>query len=70
MAPLYREVVHVLPGFGVDGVGELGLQAFNLAQNRSPLEVVLIFVGMLSAPQNDEALEEQLTALSGGSTLA
>jgi ubiquinone biosynthesis protein Coq4 len=58
--------VHVLTGFGVDGVGELGLQAFNLAQNRSPLAVMLIFGGMLSALQNDEPLEELLTALSRG----
>jgi ubiquinone biosynthesis protein COQ4 len=61
-----HDIVHVLTGFGVDGVGELGLQAFNLAQNRSPLAVMLIFGGMLSALQNDEPLEELLTALSRG----
>ena len=42
-----HDIVHVLTGFGVDGVGEIGLQAFNLAQNRSPLAVLLIFGGML-----------------------
>ena len=61
-----HDIVHVLTGFGVDGVGELGLQAFNLAQNRSPLAVMLIFGGMLSALQNDEPLEELLAALSRG----
>jgi ubiquinone biosynthesis protein COQ4 len=61
-----HDIVHVLTGFGVDRVGELGLQAFNLAQNRSPLAVMLIFGGMLSALQNDEPLEELLTALSRG----
>ena len=61
-----HDIVHVLTGFGVDGPGELGLQAFNLAQNRSPLAVMLIFGGMLSALQNDEPLEALLTALSRG----
>lgn len=61
-----HDIVHVLTGFGVDGAGELGLQAFNLAQNRSPLAVMLIFGGMLSALQNDEPLEELLTALAKG----
>lgn len=38
-----HDIVHVLIGFGTDPTGELGLQAFNLAQNRSPLAVMLIF---------------------------
>ena len=59
-------IVHVLTGFGVDGAGELGLQAFNLAQNRSPLAVLLIFGGMLAALQNDEPLEPLLSALARG----
>lgn len=61
-----HDIVHVLTGFGVDGAGELGLQAFNLAQNRSPLAVLLIFGGMLSALQNDEPLEPLLSALARG----
>jgi ubiquinone biosynthesis protein Coq4 len=61
-----HDIVHVLTGFGVDGPGELGLQAFNLAQNRSPLAVMLIFGGMLGALQNDEPLEPLLTALARG----
>jgi ubiquinone biosynthesis protein COQ4 len=61
-----HDIVHVLTGFGVDGPGELGLQAFNLAQNRSPLAVMLIFGGMLSALQNDEPLEPLLSALARG----
>lgn len=61
-----HDIVHVLTGFGVDGPGELGLQAFSLAQNRSPLAVMLIFGGMLSALQTNEPLEELLTALARG----
>ena len=33
-----HDIVHVLTGFGIDGASELGLQGFNLAQNRSPLQ--------------------------------
>lgn len=36
-----HDIVHVLTGFGTDPVGEIGLQAFNLAQNRSPMAALL-----------------------------
>jgi len=58
--------VHVLTGFGIDGTSELGLQGFNLAQNRSPLAVMLIFGGMLSALQSGESLDPLLKALARG----
>lgn len=61
-----HDILHVLTGFSTDGPGELGLQAFNLAQNRSPLAVMLIFGGMLSTLQNDKPLEPLLHALSRG----
>jgi ubiquinone biosynthesis protein COQ4 len=61
-----HDIVHVLTGFGTDGDGELGLQAFNLAQNRSPLAVMLIFGGLLATLQNDEPLEPLLKALTRG----
>jgi len=61
-----HDIVHVLTGFGIDGASELGLQGFNLAQNRSPLSVMLIFGGMLSALQNDEPLAPMLRALAHG----
>lgn len=61
-----HDIVHVLTGFGIDGPGELGLQAFNLAQNRSPLAVMLIFGGMLNSLQNDDPLEPLLSALARG----
>jgi ubiquinone biosynthesis protein Coq4 len=64
-----HDIVHVLTGFGTDPIGELGLQAFNLAQNRSPLAVMLIFGAMLSSLQNDEPLEPLLTALARGFAL-
>ena len=61
-----HDITHVLTGFGIDGASELGLQGFNLAQNRSPLAVMLIFGGMLTALQNDEPLAPMLRALARG----
>ena len=61
-----HDIVHLLTGFGIDGVSELGLQGFNLAQNRSPLAVMLIFGGLLSALQEDEPLGPLLHALTHG----
>ena len=61
-----HDITHVLTGFGIDGASELGLQGFNLAQNRSPLAVMLIFGGMLSALQNNEDLAPMLRALAQG----
>ena len=61
-----HDIAHVLTGFGIDGVSELGLQGFNLAQNRSPLAVMLIFGGMLKALQKDEPLAPMLRALAKG----
>lgn len=37
-----HDIWHTVTGFGIDSAGELGLQAFQLAQNRSPLAVMLI----------------------------
>ena len=61
-----HDIVHVLTGFGIDGVSEIGLQGFNLAQNRSPLAVMLIFGSMLSALQEDDPLGPLLHALAHG----
>ena len=61
-----HDITHELTGFGIDGVSELGLQGFNLAQNRSPLAVMLIFGGMLTALRNDEPLAPMLRALARG----
>ena len=64
-----HDIVHVLTGFGVDGISELGLQAFNLAQFRSPLAVLLIFAGLLKVLQEDEPLDDLLRALARGFSL-
>ncbi|MEB3173651.1 MAG: Coq4 family protein [Cyanobacteriota bacterium] len=61
-----HDIIHILTGFGVDRDGELGVQAFNLAQNRSPLAVLLIFGGLLKSLQEDAPLDSLLRALSSG----
>jgi ubiquinone biosynthesis protein Coq4 len=61
-----HDIVHVLTGFGTDGIGELGLQAFNLAQVRSPLAAMLIFGGLLKTLEDDEPIAPLLKALSQG----
>jgi ubiquinone biosynthesis protein Coq4 len=37
-----HDIWHTVTGFGVDVLGEIGLQSFQLAQNRSPLAVMLM----------------------------
>lgn len=43
-----HDVWHVATGFATDVAGELGLQAFYLAQFRAPLAAMLLTVGMLN----------------------
>jgi ubiquinone biosynthesis protein COQ4 len=43
-----HDVWHVATGFPTDVAGELGLQAFYLAQFRAPLAAMLLTVGMLN----------------------
>jgi len=48
-----HDLWHVATGFDTDVAGELGVQAFYLAQFTSPLPVMLIGVGMLNALVRD-----------------
>ena len=61
-----HDIIHVLTGFGVDGAGELGVQAFGLAQNRHPIAVLLILGGLLKALQDGLDLAPVLHAISKG----
>ena len=49
-----HDIIHVLTGFGTDEIGELGIQAFQLAQTRSPLALLLIFGVILKMLQDDD----------------
>ena len=43
-----HDIQHVITGFGTDTSGELGLQAFQLAQMRSPIAIAIITAGILN----------------------
>lgn len=43
-----HDIWHMVTGFGTDGAGELGLQAFSLAQTHRPLSVAIMAGGILS----------------------
>lgn len=42
-----HDIYHVVAGFDTDGIGEIGLQAFFLAQNPIPISVMLVSFGMV-----------------------
>ncbi|QLE55843.1 Coq4 family protein [Nostoc sp. TCL26-01] len=42
-----HDIYHVVAGFDTDGIGELGLQAFILAQTPIPISVMLVSFGMV-----------------------
>jgi ubiquinone biosynthesis protein COQ4 len=44
-----HDIQHVITGFGTDLAGEVGLQAFQLAQTRSPLAIALVAINLAAA---------------------
>jgi ubiquinone biosynthesis protein COQ4 len=42
-----HDIYHVVTGFETDVMGELGLQAFVLAQNSTPISIMLVSFGMV-----------------------
>ncbi|MBH8551282.1 hypothetical protein I8751_02560 [Nostocaceae cyanobacterium CENA357] len=42
-----HDIYHVVTGFDTDGIGEIGLQAFVLAQTPIPISVMLVSFGMV-----------------------
>jgi len=67
-----HDIIHVITGFGTDEVGEIGLQAFNLAQIKSPVSALIIFGGILTAlkRQSKFSLDDLLIKISEGFKLA
>jgi ubiquinone biosynthesis protein COQ4 len=45
-----HDIHHVVTGFGTDPAGELGLQAFQLAQLRSPIAIAILTAGLTPKP--------------------
>lgn len=59
-----HDIWHTVTGFGTDSIGELGLQAFSLAQTHLPLPIILIAGGLLKtllkSPQELDRLLDRI----------
>ena len=61
-----HDVWHIITGFGTDLAGELGLQAFTLAQMRSPLAVAIMSAAMMFALKSSSPLNSFIEAMQQG----
>jgi ubiquinone biosynthesis protein COQ4 len=61
-----HDIQHVMTGFGADLAGEVGLQAFALAQTRSPLAVPLMANAMMHAHNSPALLSDIMAQLHHG----
>jgi ubiquinone biosynthesis protein Coq4 len=61
-----HDIWHTVTGFGVDVFGEIGLQAFQLAQNRSPLAVMLMAGALLSTIRASGDLNAMMQVMDRG----
>ncbi|HEY9640013.1 MAG TPA: Coq4 family protein [Coleofasciculaceae cyanobacterium] len=61
-----HDIWHTVTGYGTDPIGEIGLQAFQLAQNRSPLAVMLIAGITLSVIKMNRDLTPLVRVLQQG----
>lgn len=61
-----HDIWHAITGFDIDVKGELGLQAFGLAQLHNPLSVALIAGGLLRTLSSPEALDGIMSEVTRG----
>ena len=62
-----HDIWHTITGFDVDSIGELGLQAFSLAQTHLPLPIILIAGGLLKTLlKSPEDLDRLLDRIAAG----
>lgn len=61
-----HDVWHIVTGFGTDSAGEAGLQAFTLAQMRSPLAGALLGAFMVSALKSSSPLSSLVDRMQQG----
>lgn len=61
-----HDIWHTVTGFGIDVLGEIGLQAFQLAQNRSPLAVMLMAGAILNTIRNAQDLNAMMQIIDRG----
>ncbi|ABA20085.1 conserved hypothetical protein [Trichormus variabilis ATCC 29413] len=57
-----HDIYHVVAGFDTDGIGEIGLQAFVLAQTPIPISVMLVSFGMVMTSLYQPAKFQDLMA--------
>ncbi|MDP5015922.1 MAG: Coq4 family protein, partial [Dolichospermum sp.] len=63
-------IYHVVTGFDTDVMGELGLQAFVLAQNPTPISIMLVSFGMvLTSLYQPTKLNVVMTEIARGYSL-
>ena len=61
-----HDIWHTVTGMGTDSIGELGLQAFSLAQTHMPLAIILIAGGLLKTLRHPENLDRLLDQIAIG----
>lgn len=61
-----HDIHHIITGFGTDLASEIGLQAFELAQMRSPLAIALLASGIINAISHPSALEHTMQMIQQG----
>lgn len=61
-----HDVWHIITGFGTDLAGEVGLQAFTLAQLRSPLAVAIIAASVTYALKSSSPLNPLVERIQQG----
>jgi ubiquinone biosynthesis protein COQ4 len=61
-----HDIHHMITGFDTDLPGELGLQAFELAQMRSPLAIALLASGIINTVMRPQALEHTMSLIQSG----
>ena len=61
-----HDIQHVVTGFDTDLAGELGLQAFQLAQMKSPLAIVLLTSGMIHSLADSQTLNAHMQQIHWG----
>lgn len=61
-----HDIWHTVTGFKVDVVGEIGLQAFQLAQNHSPMAVMLMAGALLNMIRSCQNIDGLMQIMSHG----
>lgn len=61
-----HDIHHIITGFGTDLASEIGLQAFELAQMRSPLAIALLASGIVNTLSVPEQLDHTMACIHQG----